>query len=207
MKNYLAPLASLLLALLLALPASADPEQAVAATLDAFHGAAAEADEERYLGLMTEQAVFLGTDGSERWQGEAFRSFVHDNFSRGRGWTYRPRERRVSVAADGDIAWFDEMLDNDSLGECRGSGVLVNTASGWKIAQYNLSVPVPNALVDSVVDSIRSGETQMPAATAVAPAAAASTAAPAAQEEIEEEKQEEKKRCPIRHKTVRAADC
>jgi hypothetical protein len=39
-------------------------------------------------------------------------------------------------------------LDTPNMGPCRGSGVLVATSSGWKIAQYNLALTVPNGLVD-----------------------------------------------------------
>jgi ketosteroid isomerase-like protein len=58
----------------------------VEAALDAFYAAAAAADEERYRALLAPDAVFLGTDGSERWAGEDCRAFVHSYFfSRGRG--------------------------------------------------------------------------------------------------------------------------
>jgi hypothetical protein len=50
-------------------------------TLDNFHRAAAVADRDGYLALTTEDVVFLGTDGSERWQGEEFRDFVEGHFS------------------------------------------------------------------------------------------------------------------------------
>jgi hypothetical protein len=33
------------------------------------------------------------------------------------------------------------------MGPCRGSGVLVKQDGAWKIAQYNLSVPIPNDLM------------------------------------------------------------
>jgi hypothetical protein len=38
------------------------------------------------------------------------------------------------------------LLDSASYGECRGSGVLRQVGGDWKIAQYNLSIPIPNAL-------------------------------------------------------------
>jgi hypothetical protein len=46
------------------------------------------------------------------------------------------------------------MLDTPNLGLCRGSGVLVLMGGTWKIAQYNLSIAIPNALAPSVVDQI-----------------------------------------------------
>ncbi len=54
----------------------ADASGDVDATLEAFHTAASEADLDTYLGLMTPEMVFLGTDGTERWQGQAWRDFV-----------------------------------------------------------------------------------------------------------------------------------
>jgi len=126
----------------------------VAVTLDTFHRAAASADLESYLEVTTEDVVFLGTDGSERWQGKAFRTFVEGHFSAGRGWVYTPVGRNIEIASDGATAWFDESLDNASLGRCRGSGVAVKTDGGWRIAQYNLSMPVPNAMVEQVVADI-----------------------------------------------------
>ena len=148
-------LASLGLTLLFAGPALADPQADVSLTLDSFHAAAARADQPGYLGLLTGDAVFLGTDASERWQGQAFRDFVASHYSKGNGWTYVATQRHISVAAGGQFAWFDELLDNEQLGVCRGSGILLQTADGWKIAQYNLSVPVPNALVGGVATAIR----------------------------------------------------
>ena len=40
-------------------------------------------------------------------------------------------------------------------GECRGSGVLVRGERGWRIAQYVLSLPVPNELALDLVQRIR----------------------------------------------------
>jgi ketosteroid isomerase-like protein len=143
-------------------------ESAPEATLDSFHRAAANADTAAYFAAMTDDVVFLGTDGSERWQGSEFRDFAAAHFSAGRGWTYVPVQRDITVSANGDIAWFDELLQNEGLGTCRGSGVLVKSTNGWKIAQYNLSVPIPNAIVRDVATDI--------AALQAAPAAAAGAA-------------------------------
>ncbi len=46
------------------------------------------------------------------------------------------------------------MLDTPNLGVCRGSGVLVLINGNWKIAQYNLSIPIPNALAGGIVKQI-----------------------------------------------------
>jgi hypothetical protein len=61
----------------------------------------------------------------------------------------------VTFTPDGHTAFFDELLDNAGLGETRGSGVMVREGGAWKVAQYNLSIPIPNALADTVVGLIR----------------------------------------------------
>jgi len=61
-------------------------------------------------------------------------------------------ERHVASVAPG-VFVFDEALDNDMLGRCRSSGVLVMEREALKLAQYNLSVPIPN---DNVLDVVRS---------------------------------------------------
>lgn len=47
------------------------------------------------------------------------------------------------------------MLDHERFGACRGSGVLVKEDDVWRITQYNLTVPVPNGLLEDVVRQIR----------------------------------------------------
>jgi ketosteroid isomerase-like protein len=128
---------------------------AIDAVLDAFHAAAAAADEESYFATLAPRAVFLGTDGGERWGGDEYRAFVHSYFSRGKGWTYRPSRRSVEIAADGGTAWFDERLENEWYGECRGTGVLQLREAEWRIEQYNLTIPIPNDVAAEVVARIR----------------------------------------------------
>ena len=60
-----------------------------------------------------------------------------------------------SLAEDGRTAWFDEALDSASYGECRGSGALQLYQDGWKIEQYNLTIPIPNEIAKQVVEDIR----------------------------------------------------
>lgn len=129
-------------------------QQAVAAVLDDFHLAASQADGPRYFAHFAPQAVFLGTDQKERWTLEQFRAYAMPHFSRGRGWTYRPTFRHVALSDDGQTAWFDERLESAAYGDTRGSGVLIWDGQRWLIAQYHLTVPVPNELLESVVRQI-----------------------------------------------------
>lgn len=132
----------------------ADKQETVIATqLDSFHKAAANADADTYFALFSNDGVFIGTDASERWTVDAFKKFAQPYFSQGKGWTYVPRDRTIVV--HGDVAWFDELLDNASYGECRGSGVLVKEGGQWKIAQYNLHFPVPNDLAKQITQMIK----------------------------------------------------
>jgi hypothetical protein len=136
---------------------AASEEVEVNAVVDAWHAAASRADEEAYFGALAPDAVFLGTDASERWTVEEFRAYAHPHFAAGRGWTYLPRDRHVAFSADGHSAWVDERLDNTKYGELRGTGVLVLTAAGWRIAHYSMSFPIPNDLTLDVVERIRAG--------------------------------------------------
>ena len=117
----------------------------VAAVLDDWHDAAAQADFERYFGHFAEDGIFLGTDATERWTVAEFRDYARPHFEAGRAWTFRATRREVIFASDGGLAWFDEDLETENLGPARGSGVLVRSAGGrWRIAHYNLTVTVPN---------------------------------------------------------------
>lgn len=124
-------------------------------TLDRFHAAASHADEKTYFDCFAPEGVFIGTDATERWDVPSFRAFAHSYFSQGKGWTYTSTARHIALAPSSDVAWFDEMLHSDSYGTCPGSGVLRLINGNWKIAQYNLSIPLPNSLAKNVVEMIR----------------------------------------------------
>lgn len=162
MRNILALLASLMLLAPLARGAeTGTPEETIGHTLDALHAAAAAADGERYFALFAPDAVFIGTDATERWTLEQFRGYALPLFARGTGWVYRPRERHITLASlpCACIAWFDELLDSQSYGTSRGTGVLVRDDSGaWKIAQYALTFPIPNDMAEELTGRIRAYE-------------------------------------------------
>ena len=143
---------------------SSSPEAQISAVLDDWHAAAAAADEGRYFGHFEAGAVFLGTDGTERWTVDEFRRYAHPYFAKGKAWSFRPVQRHIAFSPDGSVAWFDEDLQTPNLGPSRGSGVLVKTREAWKITQYNLSVPIPNALMKEVKERIErfSREPQKP---------------------------------------------
>jgi ketosteroid isomerase-like protein len=159
-------LALALAAALVAAPAlAASPEEAaVGQVLDAFHAAAARSDFEGYFRLFADDGVFIGTDAAERWTVPQFKAYAKAPFAAGRGWVYRPRQRHVTLAAIPCrcVAWFDELLDSQSYGTSRGTGVLVKGPHGWKIAQYALTFPIPNDLAKDVTDRIKAYEATPP---------------------------------------------
>jgi hypothetical protein len=112
--------------------------------------AAAQCDETRYFGLLADAAIFLGTDPEERWTKAEFRAWASPYFKRGKAWTFKAVRRRLIRSSEGSVAWFEETLDTPNLGPARGSGVLVKEGKGWRIALYDLSVPIPNALFKDV---------------------------------------------------------
>jgi hypothetical protein len=124
--------------------------QAVARELDDLHDAAARADEARYFAHFAPNAVFLGTDATERWNMAAFRAFAHPHFAAGRGWTYKSVRRAIAFADNGMVAYFDEDLENARIGPTRGSGVLVREKDRYLLVQYNLALTIPNESVPAV---------------------------------------------------------
>lgn len=135
---------------------SEDPKNTIDRILDDWHAAAAAADIEAYFAPLDENAVFLGTDATERWPRDQFRAFCEPHFAKGKAWTFVPRDRTIDVRDD--WCWFDELLDSEHMGVCRGSGVLHRSGKTWKITQYNLGIPVPNALADEFIERIRAHE-------------------------------------------------
>lgn len=120
------------------------------AVLDSFNATAARADYNAYFALMSDDAVFMGTDATERWTKSEFMNWSKPFFDRGRAWSFRSIDRHIYFGASGKIAWFDELLDTQ-MKICRGSGVLVKEGDNWKIRQYVLSMTIPNSIVDTVV--------------------------------------------------------
>ena len=100
----------------------------------------------RSIFLISPDAVFL--ERTPRSAGPSkIPQFAHPYFARGKAWASGPCFGHFALLR-GSVAWFDESLETMNLGPCRGTGVLVLDGNHWKIAQYNLSVPIPNALMD-----------------------------------------------------------
>lgn len=117
--------------------------------IDAWHLAAADADFDQYFSLMTKRGVFVGTDATEHWENNAFKSFSKPYFNAGKAWSFTSLERHIYH--NDTTVWFDELL-NTQMGICRGSGVLEFEEGQWKIAHYVLSIAVPNDRVSSLLE-------------------------------------------------------
>lgn len=143
--------------ILSATDAPMSPEQAAGAVIDRMHLAASQADGPTYFATYTEDARFIGTDATERWPLVDFKAYALPYFAQGRGWTYTVSDRHLEVLAVPCrcVAVFDEVLDNASYGQVRGSGVLVKQGDDWKIQQYVLSFSVPNDKASAVVKAIK----------------------------------------------------
>ncbi len=120
------------------------------AMLDSFNMAAAKANYNGYFNFYTDDAIFTGTDATERWDKKAFMEWAKPVFDKGHAWNFTSLERHIYFDKTGSLAWFDELL-NTQMKICRGSGVLVKQDNNWKVQQYILSATIPNDLLDTVI--------------------------------------------------------
>ena len=137
-----------LLICILIFPIAGDQGDSVNALLDGLHKDAHEGNYKAYFARYSPDAIFLGTDKTERWTIEEFKTYAKPAFTDGHGWTYKVIERNWE--GDGDIRWFDEILFNEKLGHCRGTGVVELKNGEWKIAHYALTMLIPNSIAAEV---------------------------------------------------------
>ena len=136
------------LALLPAMSLADNQRAAIDALIDGLHQDAHEGNFHTYFDRYTPDAVFLGTDKSERWTIDQFKVYAEPAFEDGHGWTYSVKERNWE--GEGTTRWFDEVLLNEKLGHCRGTGVVELIDGEWKIAHYALTMLVPNDIAAEV---------------------------------------------------------
>ena len=123
--------------------------------MDQWHRDAAKGNHDAYIGAITDDGVFIGTDATEYWTTAKFSAWSKPFFEKKRTWNFKPVSRNIYTGDDGITAWFDELLDTQ-MGLCRGSGILVKKAGKWKIAQYVLSATIPNDIMKKVT-AMKSG--------------------------------------------------
>jgi hypothetical protein len=129
-------------------------ELELGAIIDAWHRAAAVADETVFFGSLTRDAVYLGTDETERWTTPEFEAWGMKFFQRETAWDFHPKNRFITLSPDQKFAYWDELLDT-WMGTCRGSGVAIKTPQGWKIKHYDLSMMIPNDKINAVMEAIK----------------------------------------------------
>lgn len=136
------------LALLPAMSLADNQRAAIDALIDGLHQDAHEGNFQTYFDRYTPDAVFLGTDKSERWTIDQFKVYAEPAFEDGHGWTYSVKKRNWE--GEGTTRWFDEVLLNEKLGHCRGTGVVEFIDGEWKIAHYALTMLVPNDIAAEI---------------------------------------------------------
>lgn len=134
--------------IILLLPQTNWAQEDLDALLNGLHLDAHKGNFESYFDRYSTDAVFLGTDKTERWTIEEFKAYAKPAFSDGHGWTYAVIERNWE--GDGNTRWFDEILLNEKLGHCRGTGVVELIKGEWKISHYALTMLVPNSIAAKV---------------------------------------------------------
>jgi hypothetical protein len=129
---------------------TASEQKKITLMLDSFNRAAAKADFNAYFNFYTDDAIFTGTDATERWDKKQFMVWAKPIFDKGRAWDFTALDRHIYFDKTVTVAWFDELL-NTQMKICRGSGVLVKQGDGWKVQQYILSTTVPNDELNAVI--------------------------------------------------------
>ncbi|MEC4003364.1 nuclear transport factor 2 family protein [Flavobacterium sp. SUN052] len=119
-------------------------------TLNNWHKAAATANFKDYFDVLTDDAIYIGTDATENWNKVQFQAFAKPYFDKGKAWNFSALERHIYFSKDGKMAWFDELLDTQ-MKICRGSGVLVKIKNKWFIKHYVLSMTIPNDTTKDVI--------------------------------------------------------
>ncbi|MEO6130466.1 MAG: nuclear transport factor 2 family protein [Saprospiraceae bacterium] len=130
-----------------------DIMQVIDSLINEWHHAAAVADEKTFFGRMSEDAVYIGTDASERWLRDELAVWSKKYFDSASAWNFKPISRNIRIAPGTHMAWFDELLDT-WMGTCRSTGIMELSDNEWKIVHYQLSVTIPNDIMDSFLKFI-----------------------------------------------------
>ncbi len=118
--------------------------------MNAWHKAAATADEDVFFGSMKKGGIYIGTDETELWTRDEMKELMMKYFQRDTAWDFKTIERNVYATDNEQVAWFDEKLDT-WMGLCRSSGVLEKVNGEWKISHYHLSVTIDNDLIKEFI--------------------------------------------------------
>ena len=129
----------------------------VNAFVDGWHDDAANT-RMAYFDKIAKDGVYIGTDRSELWTRDEFKAWSKKYFDAKSAWTFKATRRNVYASADKSLIWFDELLDTKNMGHAMASGVIRKTAKGFEIVHYQLSLAVPNEVIDQVTGIIAEHE-------------------------------------------------
>lgn len=125
--------------------------------VDQWHTSAAKADSVYFFDFMHEEAVYLGTAPGERWTKQTFYTFAIPYFRRGQAWDFKAKSRHWNMSADGNTAWFDEVLET-WMEECQSTGILVKENGEWQLIHYQLSVLIENEKIKQFIELRKSDQ-------------------------------------------------
>jgi len=123
-----------------------NPKTEMDEVIDRWHRAAATGDSAAFFGLMTTDAIYLGTDEKERWDRTSMAKDLGKYFNGKKAWKFIPYNRIFMTLEDKKTMLFDECL-NTWMGPCKATGKLSKVKGKWLISYYNLSVAVSNDVV------------------------------------------------------------
>jgi len=126
----------------------------LSAKMLAWHKGAATANGDAHFGAIAGDGIYIGTDDHERWTKQEFMDFAKPHFAQGNGWEFKTIERNWHYSKQGNVAWFDELLDT-WMGVCRGSGVWELEKEEWKLKHYHLAITVPNEIVKDYLEVLK----------------------------------------------------
>ena len=124
--------------------------------LDEWHDDAANS-RPAYFDKIAPEGIYIGTDKTERWNRNEFRTWAAEYFAKPSAWAFTALHRNVVIAADGRVAWFDEQLSS-GMGVLQASGVLNIDGEMPEILHYQLSLAIPNGLVGEVTKLIQGAD-------------------------------------------------
>ncbi|MFB3854011.1 MAG: nuclear transport factor 2 family protein [Vicinamibacterales bacterium] len=131
----------------------------VNAFVDEWHDDAAHA-RLAYFDKIASDGIYIGTDKTELWRRDEFRTWARKQFERKSAWSFKATRRNVYFSPDKSVIWFDELLDTPNMGTCMASGVIRRTGSRFEIVHYQLSIAVPNEIARKVTALIKEFEAQ-----------------------------------------------
>ena len=125
--------------------------------LSSVEPVAAIGDSVGFFSRMTEDALYLGTDETERWTRTTMGKDLGKFFNGKKAWHFIAYNRIYTALDDKNTILFDESLKT-WMGPCKSTGMLRKVKGKWLISYYNLNVAVSNAVVKDYLKLLKEGE-------------------------------------------------